>query len=48
MLEKQRKLFIQGNNLKVHDVITYTQKHCATVIDICVTEAVTGYHHLQM
>ena len=37
MLEKQQKLFAQGYNLKVHDVIKYTrvyeytQKHRATV-----------------
>ena len=32
MLEKQRKLFVQGYNLEVHDVIKYTQKYHATVI----------------
>ena len=31
LLEKQQKLFVQGYNLKVHDVIKYTQKHRATV-----------------
>ena len=30
MLEKQQKLFVQGYNLEVHDVIKYTQKHRAT------------------
>ena len=29
-LEKQQKLFVQGYNLKVHDVIKYTRKHRAT------------------
>ena len=33
MLEKQRKLFVQGYNLEVHDVMKYTRKHHrATVI----------------
>ena len=27
-----QKLFVQGYNLKVHNVIKYTQKHHATVI----------------
>ena len=31
MLEKQQKLFVQGYNLEVHDVIKYTRKHHATV-----------------
>ena len=31
MLEKQQKLFVQGHNLEVHDVIKYTRKHRATV-----------------
>ena len=31
MLEKQQKLFVQGYNLEVHDVIKYTLKHRATV-----------------
>ena len=26
-LEKQQKLFVQGYNLEVHDVIKYTRKH---------------------
>ena len=29
MLEKQQKLFVQGYNLEVHDVIKYTRKHRA-------------------
>ena len=37
--EKQQKLFVQGYNLKVHDVIKYTQKHCATVIISHVSQA---------
>ena len=32
MLEKQKRLFVQGYNLEVHDVIKYTRKHHATVI----------------
>ena len=43
-LEKQQKLFVQGYNLEVHDVIKYTRKHRATVTNItykpgfCVTQ----------
>ena len=29
---KTQKLFVQGYNLKVYDVIKYTQKHYATVV----------------
>ena len=44
-LEKQQKLFVQGYNLEVHDVIKYTRKHRATVTNyitckpgFCVTQ----------
>ena len=30
-LEKQQKLFVQGYNLEVHDVIKYMRKHRAMV-----------------
>ena len=30
--QKQQKLFVQGHNLKVHDVIKYRQKHHATMV----------------
>ena len=30
MLEKRQKLFVQGYNLEVHDVLKYTRKHRAT------------------
>ena len=30
---KTQKLFIQGYNLEVHDVIKYTRKHHATVLN---------------
>ena len=43
--QKTAKLFVQGYNLEVHDVIKYTQKHRATVTnyitcgpDFCVTQ----------
>ena len=29
--DKQQKLFVQGYNLEVHDIIKYTRKHCATL-----------------
>ena len=42
---KQQKLFVQGYNLKVHDVIKYMRKHRATVTNyitckpgFCVTQ----------
>ena len=41
--QRQQKLFVQGYNLEIHDVIKYMQKHRATVIIsrtsqfICVT-----------
>ena len=28
--QKQQKLFVQGYNLEVHDVMKYTRKHRAT------------------
>ena len=28
--KKQQKLFVQGYNLEVQDVIKYMRKHCAT------------------
>ena len=31
--QKTQKPFVQGYNLKVHDVIKYTQKHRATVLN---------------
>ena len=30
---KTQKLFVQGYNLEVHDVIKYTRKHRATVLN---------------
>ena len=31
--QKTQKLFVQGYNLEVHDVIKYTRKHHATVLN---------------
>ena len=36
---KQQKLFVQGYNLEVHDVIKYMRKHCATVTNY-------NYYHM--
>ena len=35
--QKQQKLFVQGYNLEVHDVIKYTRKHCATDVTNYIT-----------
>ena len=38
MLENSKRLFVQGYNLEVHDVIKYMEKHYAAVIISCTSQ----------
>ena len=45
---KTQKLFVQGYNLKVYDVLKYTRKHRATVTVLIISRANQGQKSLQV